>query len=276
MTAREFRFSKNDFELLRQLVNEQTGISLSDHKQEMLYSRLARRLRALNLDSFASYYALLKKEGGGGELIQFINAITTNLTAFFRESHHFDFLGHVLLPELLEKKQDSERIRIWSAGCASGEEVYSIAMIVREIVPIRWNVKILATDLDSNVLEKGRQGWYSRDRVQNIPKFRLQRWFIKGTGERENFVQVTQDLRDMIAFKHLNLIDSWPMKGPFDIIFCRNVVIYFNKETQRVLFDRFANILDEKGTLFIGHSENLFQLSNRFRLIQQTIYRKEL
>jgi chemotaxis protein methyltransferase CheR len=276
MTAREFRFSKNDFELLRKLVNEQTGISLSDHKQEMLYSRLARRLRVLNLDSFASYYALLKQEGGGGELIQFVNAVTTNLTAFFREPHHFDFLGQVLLPELLEKKEDSERIRIWSAGCASGEEVYSIAMIVREIVPIHWDVKILATDLDSNVLEKGREGWYSKDRVQHIPKFRLQRWFNKGIGERADSVQITQDLRDMITFKQLNLIDSWPMKGAFDIIFCRNVVIYFSKETQRILFDRFANLMVEKGMLFIGHSENLFQLSNRFRLVQQTIYRKEV
>jgi len=274
MVAREFRFSKNDFELLRRLVNEQTGISLSDHKQEMLYSRLSRRLRILKLNSFASYYALLKQEGAGGELIQFINAITTNLTAFFREQHHFEFLAQVLLPELLIRNQDTQRIRIWSAGCASGEEVYSIAMVVREIMPVRWDIKILATDLDSNVLEKGKQGWYSMERVQGLSKSRLQRWFKKGIGEQMGWVQATQDLRDMITFKQLNLIDHWPMKGPFDIIFCRNVVIYFNKETQRVLFDRFANLIGDHGTLFIGHSENLFQLSNRFRLIQQTVYRK--
>ena len=153
MNEREFHFTKYDFERLRQLVNEHTGIKLSDHKQEMLYSRLSRRLRALNLNSFSSYYKLLQTDGGE-ELVHFINAVTTNLTAFFREPHHFKLLEQVLLPQLLVKKQATRRLRIWSAGCASGEEPYSIAMVVKEVVPSDWDVKILATDLDSQVLEK--------------------------------------------------------------------------------------------------------------------------
>ncbi|HAI69895.1 MAG TPA: chemotaxis protein CheR [Gammaproteobacteria bacterium] len=273
MNEREFHFTKYDFERLRQLVNEHTGIKLSDHKQEMLYSRLSRRLRALNLNSFSSYYKLLQTDGGE-ELVHFINAVTTNLTAFFREPHHFKLLEQVLLPQLLVKKQATRRLRIWSAGCASGEEPYSIAMVVKEVVPSDWDVKILATDLDSQVLEKGKQGVYEKTRLSGISSARLYRWFNKGTGYAAGQLQVVSDLQDLIAFKHLNLMGMWPMQGPFDIIFCRNVVIYFEKSTQKILFERFANILDKESYLLIGHSENLFQLSTRFRLLQQTVYIK--
>ena len=273
MIDREFHFSKQDFDLLRQLVNKYTGICLSDHKQEMLYSRLSRRLRALKLDSFASYYKLLLSDDND-ELLQFINAVTTNLTSFFRESHHFDLLSQVMLPRLLAKKKDTRRIRIWSAGCASGEEAYSIAMVVKEIVPTDWDVKILATDLDSSVLAKAIQGVYEEDKMANISSNRLHRWFKKGTRAQAGKVQVVPELQSVITFKRLNLIEAWPMRGPFDIIFCRNVVIYFDKSTQKVLFERFANILDHEGYLVIGHSENLFQLSDRFRLLQQTVYVK--
>jgi chemotaxis protein methyltransferase CheR len=273
MNEREFNFTKYDFDRLRQLINEHTGIKLSDHKQEMLYSRLSRRLRILNLSSFSSYYKLLKSEGGE-ELIHFINAITTNLTAFFREPHHFQLLEQVLLPQLLAKKQVTRRLRIWSAGCASGEEAYSIAIIVKEIVPADWDVKILATDLDSSVLEKGKQGVYEADRMSGVSPARLKRWFKKGVWTYSKPMLVSEELQNLITFKHLNLMHGWPMRGPFDIIFCRNVVIYFDKPTQKILFERFANILDDKGYLLIGHSENLFQLSSRFRLLQQTVYVK--
>jgi len=273
MNEREFNFTKYDFDRLRQLINEHTGIKLSDHKQEMLYSRLSRRLRSLNLSSFSSYYKLLKSEGGE-ELIHFINAITTNLTAFFREPHHFQLLEQVLLPQLLAKKQVTRRLRIWSAGCASGEEAYSIAIIVKEIVPANWDVKILATDLDSSVLEKGKQGLYEEERLSGMSPARLKRWFKKGAGTYTKPIQVSEELQKLITFKHLNLMHGWPMRGPFDLIFCRNVVIYFDKPTQKILFERFANILDDNGYLFIGHSENLFQLSTRFRLLQQTVYVK--
>ncbi len=273
MNDREFHFTKHDFERLRQLVNEHTGIKLSDHKQEMLYSRLSRRLRALNLNSFLSYYKRLKSDGGE-ELVHFINAVTTNLTAFFREPHHFKLLEQVLLPQLLAKKQTTRRLRIWSAGCATGEEAYSIAIVVKEIVPADWDVKILATDLDSSVLEKGKQGAYEEDKMSSISPVRLRRWFGGGSSTHAQQVQVAEELQELITFKHLNLIDSWPMRGPFDIIFCRNVVIYFDKATQKILFERFANLIDDNGYLLIGHSENLFQLTTRFRLLQQTVYVK--
>ena len=273
MHEREFLFTKYDFDRLRQLVNEHTGIKLSDHKQEMLYSRLSRRLRALNLSTFSSYYTLLQRDKSE-ELVHFINAITTNLTAFFREPHHFELLAQVLLPELLVKKQTSRRLRIWSAGCASGEEAYSIAMIIKEVVPVDWDVKILATDLDSSVLEKGKLGLYDEERISGISLARLHRWFKKGTGLAKGKIQVSKELQELITFKHLNLISLWPMRGPFDIIFCRNVVIYFDKSTQRILFERFAHILDKESYLLIGHSENLFQLSTCFRLLQQTVYVK--
>ncbi|MFK5968997.1 MAG: protein-glutamate O-methyltransferase [Candidatus Marithrix sp.] len=270
MDEREFHFTKYDFEKLRRLVNEHTGIKLSDHKQEMLYSRLSRRLRSLNLTSFASYYELLRSDDE--EIVNFINAITTNLTAFFRESHHFNLLKQVLLPQLLVRNLASRRIRIWSAGCASGEEAYSIAMVIKEAMPNGWDVKILATDLDSSVIATGKQGFYTPEQVQKIAPARLKNWF-KIIPTTKQF-QVSSELRSLITFKHLNLMHKWPMQGPFDIIFCRNVVIYFDKSTQKVLFDRFANILDDDGYLMIGHSENLFQLTTRFRLLKQTVYVK--
>lgn len=271
---REFRFTKQDFDLLRQLVNEQTGITLSDHKQEMLYSRLSRRVRALNLDSFSSYYHLLRSQDGGEEeLVHFINAVTTNLTAFFREPHHFAFLEQHLFPQLIEEKQE-KRVRIWSAGCASGEEPYSIAIVVKECFPADWDIKILATDLDSSMIERGMRGIYDAERVTGISTERLRRFFHKGKISQAGKVRIVPELRDMVIFKQLNLMHPWPLQGPLDIIFCRNVVIYFNKETQRVLFDRFANLLNLEGCLFVGHSENLFQLTQRFQLLQQTIYKK--
>ncbi len=274
MIEREFQFSKRDFDLLRELVNKHTGISLSDHKQEMLYSRLSRRLRALNLDNFSSYYKLLQADNGE-ELVQFVNAVTTNLTSFFREPHHFKLLAEVLLPKLMMKKHLSKRLRIWSAGCASGEEPYSIGIVVKEMVPVDWDVKILATDLDSSVLAKGIDGVYEEDKIATaISPDRLQRWFKKGSKIQLGRVQVIPEIQSLITFKRLNLMDAWPMHGPFDIIFCRNVVIYFDKPTQKVLFERFANLLDDDGYLLIGHSENLFQLSTRFRLLQQTVYMK--
>jgi len=270
---REFNFSRHDFDLFRRLVKEHTGINLSDHKQEMLYSRLARRLRVLDIRNFHDYYHYLKKENEN-ELIQFVNAVTTNLTAFFREPHHFEFLARVLLPQLIEMKADSKRIRIWSAGCASGEEAYSLAIVIKEVIPRDWDVKILATDLDSSMIAKAQEGIYISERVTHISKSRLHRWFKKGVYEHQSCVQAVPELRSMITFKQLNLMNAWPMHGPLDIIFCRNVVIYFDKETQKILFDRFANLLGQPGYLFIGHSENLFQLTKRFRLIQQTIYQK--
>lgn len=272
---REFGFSHADFETIRRLVGEQTGIVLSDAKKDMVYGRLARRLRQLGLPDFASYCRFLE-EDDGGEMGELINAITTNLTAFFREGHHFDYLGNVLLPQLMQEKVHERRIRIWSAGCSTGEEPYSIAMVLREVIPANrgWDVRILATDLDSNVLATGRHGVYPEERVRDLPRQRLSRWFQRGGGANQGFVRVKSELRDLISFKRLNLLHPWPFKGPFDLIFCRNVVIYFSKDTQRQLFDRFADMLAPRGHLFIGHSETLFRISERFRLVGNTIYQK--
>lgn len=273
---REFGFSSKDFETIRRLVGEHTGIKLSESKQDMVYSRLARRLRQLGLNSFSDYCALLEGDSerdGADELVQLVNAITTNLTSFFREPHHFDFVAEKLLPQLLATRP-AKRLRIWSAGCSTGEEAYSLAMVIREQVPADWDVRILATDLDSNVLDRGRAGVYPEERVAQLPRSRLRRWFLKGTGEKSGFVRVRPELTELVTFRQLNLLQPWPFHGPFDLIFCRNVVIYFDKATQRKLFARYADLLADDGHLFIGHSESLFKVSDRFQSLGNTIYRK--
>ncbi len=275
---REFHFTDADFRFIRELVADQTGISLSEGKRDLVYGRLSRRLRMLDLTHFRDYCDLLQA-GDDEEMTNFVNAITTNLTSFFREDHHFDFLGKVLLPNLMRKKvvaNADRRIRIWSAGCSTGEEPYSIAMVVKEALGnIKdWDVRILATDLDTKVLEKASSGIYEKIRVEGLSNNRLQRWIKKGSGKNEGMVLVSPELQKMITFKPLNLMNDWPMNGSFDLIFCRNVVIYFNKPTQKVLFDRYADILDRDGHLFLGHSETLFQKSERYQLIGKTVYQK--
>jgi len=272
---REFHFSDKEFKFISKLVGERTGIVLSDAKRQMVYGRLSRRLRQLNLKKFSEYCDLLTS-GHEGELIEFTNAITTNLTAFFRENHHFEHLKNTVLPELIRKNAHKKRMRIWSAGCSSGEEPYSIAMCVREALPKSsgWDVKILATDLDSNMVERGKKGIYTTERVEGLTEARMKKWVKRGTGENADKVRMSQDLRDLITFKELNLMHDWPIKGPFDFMFCRNVVIYFNKDTQRELFDRYANILADDAHLYIGHSESLNTVTDRFNLLGQTIYKK--
>mgnify|MGYP001013569799 FL=1 len=226
---------------------------------------------------FDDYCRLLETGGEDNpELGEFVNALTTNLTSFFREQHHFEFLGRELLPALMrERSLSARRIRIWSAGCSTGEEPYSIAMVVRETLPsVGWDAKILATDLDSNVLATAQRGVYDEARIKDLPEARARRWFQKGRGTQSGQVRVAPDLQDMIVFRRLNLMLDWPMSGPFDVIFCRNVVIYFDKPTQRTLFERFADLLTERGHLFVGHSESLFKVTDRFAPLGKTIYRR--
>jgi chemotaxis protein methyltransferase CheR len=270
---REFTFTDDHFNRLRCLVNLHAGISVSDSKRELVYSRLSRRLRHLGMDSFEGYCRMIE-EGDAGEVPQFVNAITTNLTSFFREDHHFQYLADTVLPALMEKNSKTRRLRIWSAGCSTGEEPYSIAMVVRECIRNihEWNIKILATDIDSNVLETAENGIYSCDRISGLSLERLQMSFRKGSGPNLGLAKIAPELQQMISFRQLNLMDPWPMRSVFDIIFCRNVVIYFNKQRQRILFDRFADALDSKGFLFIGHSESLFDMCSGFELIGKTVY----
>ena len=272
---KEFKLTERDFNTIRKLVYDHTGINLSEGKRDMVYSRLAKRLRQLGLETFGDYCALLENESSD-ELGNFMNSVTTNLTSFFREEHHFEYLKNELLPKLMKIRDGERTIRIWSAGCSSGEEPYSIAMTVRDVIPASsgWDVRILATDLDTNVLHHASQGIYSEDRLNGVPKEKLKRWFLKGKGDNAGKVRIAKELRDMIIFKQLNLMKAWPIKPGIDVLFCRNVVIYFDKPTQSVLFDRYADILADHGHMFIGHSETLYNVCDRFRLLGKTIYEK--
>lgn len=273
---REFEFTDREFRAIRDLVSAQAGIVLSEAKRDMIYGRLVRRLRALDLDNFSAYCELLDSADGAGEMEAFVNAVTTNLTSFFREVHHFEFLAQQLLPRLLKERAGTRRLRIWSAGCSTGEEPYTLAMTLRESIPRidGWDVKILATDIDTNVLATAAAGVYGEERVRELPHERLRRWFRKGCGEHDGRVKVSVELQDMISFRQLNLLESWPMRGSFDVIFCRNVVIYFDKPTQKKLFERMADLLAPDGHLFIGHSESLFKVTDRFRTLGNTIYER--
>lgn len=273
--VREFVFGNDDFEALRKLVKSLTGINLSDQKRELVYGRLARRLRALRLRTFAEYRELLANDGGH-EIAELCNAITTNLTSFFRESHHFDYLREHLLQARAATRGGSRRIRIWSAGCSTGEEPYSLAMTVLETLPdLRsWDIKILATDLDSDVLGKAQRGIYAAERVRALGVPRLSRFFAERRGREGLSYEVVPELMSLITFRQLNLMHPLPMKGPLDAIFCRNVVIYFDKDTQRELFARVAHLQRPGDLLLLGHSESLFKVSESYSPIGKTIYRR--
>ncbi len=270
---REFPMTAENFAVIVKIAYRLTGIKLSTQKQDMIYSRLARRLRALGYQNFDAYCRILELDHHD-EHSEFINAITTNLTSFFRESHHFDFLKQTVFPKLMREHANDRKIRAWSAGCSTGEEPYSIATIMGECVPdsSRWDAKILATDLDSNVVEHGKRGVYGEERIETVSLERRKRWFKKERNSTQ--VMVKPSLQQFITFKRLNLLEPWPISGPFDFIFCRNVVIYFDKETQKVLFDRFADLLAPNGYLFIGHSESLHRVTTRFKSLGKTIYQK--
>jgi chemotaxis protein methyltransferase CheR len=273
--GREFQFTDRDFDFIRRLVGEHAGIALNESKRELVYGRLARRLRQLRLDSFAQYCDLVRTQPDT-EVHEIINAITTNLTSFFRESHHFQFLTDELLPRLMQRHAAKRRLRFWSAGCSTGEEPYSIAMTLAESLPHigSWDVRILATDIDTNALGTGERGVYALERIAGLDPERRRRWFRRGAGPQAGQAKVSEDIARLIAFRRLNLMEPWPMRGPFDAIFCRNVVIYFDKPTQARLFARFADILDRDGYLFVGHSETLLGVSEAFDLVGRTIYRR--
>ncbi len=275
-SEREFDFTDHHFNQVKSFIASHAGIALSDAKRDMVYGRLVRRLRVHRLDNFDDYLAMVQREGSQ-EVVHFINALTTNLTSFFREKHHFEFLRTTALPHLEQARSSSRTLRVWSAGCSTGEEPYSIAMTLLDYFGNRsssWDLSITASDLDTNVVQTAQQGVYALDRVKDLPTERLRRWFLKGKGSNHNRVRVKPELQQIIQFRQLNLLHSWPFHEPFDIIFCRNVVIYFNKETQRSLFDRFADQLADDGNLLIGHSESLHRICDRFNLIGQTIHSK--
>ena len=275
---KEFHYTKNHFDAIRALVFEHTGISMADTKSELIYSRLSRRLRKLNLDSFDDYCDLIRRGENKEEIGHFVNSVTTNLTSFFREKHHFEFVTNEVIPKLLHTNQNTKKIRIWSAGCSTGKEPYSIAIAIKESVVnlSNWDVKILATDIDTDVLSKAKNGIYSMNEIDGLEEEHLSRWFKqKKVGNETKEIIAKDELKNMITFKPLNLMHEWPMKGPFDVIFCRNVVIYFNKQTQKTLFARIAQKMASGSNLILGHSESLLNVNDDFTLLGKTIYEKK-
>ncbi len=266
--GREFVFTDADFERVRKLIYAHAGIALSPAKQDMVYSRLARRLRETGLKSFGDYLALLER-GDKNEWEKFVNSLTTNLTSFFREPHHFPILS-----EHLKKLQGRSPIKIWCSAASTGEEPYSIAMTVVETFnSFNVPVSIVASDLDTNVLAFGMKGVYSRDRIDKLSPDRLSRFFVKGTGTQEGSYTVKPELRRLITFQRLNLLEpNWSVRGPIDALFCRNVMIYFDKPTQHKILTRFAPLMSEDGLLFAGHSESFLHAADVFRSQGKTVY----
>jgi chemotaxis protein methyltransferase CheR len=264
-----------EFEFIRHVVGENAGIVLGPNKRQLVQGRLARRLRELGLPSYEAYCEHVR-QSGPEELVGLINAITTNVTAFFRENHHFEALSSYMLPEALKRNAASRRLRIWSAGCSTGEEPYCLAMVAAETLPAatRWDLKILATDIDSDVIAAASRGVYTLDRVTSVPQERLRRFFQKGAGDNDGSAIAKQELRSMITFRTLNLLHTWPMRGPFDVIFCRNVMIYFDQATREKLVNRFGEMLAPGGYLCIGHSESIHAGTAPFKLVGKTIYRR--
>jgi chemotaxis protein methyltransferase CheR len=257
----EFLFTEEDFDRIAKMLHEDAGIYLPEVKATLVYSRLAKRLRALGLQSFRDYCALLTEEGGAGvgERQQMLAALTTNVTRFYREPHHFEHLKTRVLPPLLEQARRGGRVRLWSAACSTGPEPYSMALTVLSLMPeaAQFDVRILATDIDPNVVAEGRRGVYRNDAVEPIPNDLRARWMQRVGQDGELAWSAGEDMRKLVAFRELNLIGAWPMKGPFDAIFCRNVVIYFEEETQARVWSRFKPLLTREGRLYIGHSERL-------------------
>ena len=252
----EFHFTAEDFKTIAQILHSHAGIALAEGKAALVYSRLAKRLRALGLRSFRDYCALIQDSSGLDERQAMMAALTTNVTRFFREPHHFDHLRDKVLPRLVEQAKRGGRIRLWSAASSNGQEPYSMAITVLAALPDAPNldVKILATDIDPNMIAEGRAGIYREDNISPVPAELRRRWFKKaGEGRWE----VADELRELVSFRELNLIGDWPMKGKFDAIFCRNVVIYFDEPTQERIWSRFAPMLNPGGTLYIGHSERV-------------------
>jgi len=266
--TREFHFTTQDFQLIRKLIYEHAGISLSESKQELVYSRLARRLRATGIKTFAEYLNRLQR-GDEAEWEAFTNSLTTNLTSFFREAHHFP-----VLTEHLRKPGKTHPVVLWCSACSTGEEAYSMAMTAVEAFgSFDRPVRIIASDLDTGVLQTARIGRYRLESVARISAQQIDKFFVRCKGEDAGFVQVRPELQKMISFQRINLLDAaWPIREQLDAIFCRNVMIYFDKDTQLEILKKFAPLLHGDGLLFAGHSENFYHADAWFKLRGHTVY----
>ena len=269
----EIAYSREDFKELQKLAIDHVGIVLNEHKFSMVYNRLVKRLRELQLASFEEYILLLRTKPEN-EIISFINCITTNVTYYFRENHHFTFLQHVELPRILYANNFDGNVRIWSAGCSTGEEPYSIAIAAKEILPHNVNLTIIATDIDSDVLNFATKAVYPESSTEKISVERLKYGFLKGIAANATLIKVKPAIRKCVNFVRHNLLEDNYRLGKFNIIFCRNVLIYFNHEKKKEIVERFAECLTPGGVLILGHAESLYGISERFQLISATIYRK--
>ena len=263
----EFHFTDHDFAKIRTLIHRRAGIALGEQKRQMVYSRLSRRLRELRMPEFSRYLEMLESSHDGEEWQAFINSLTTNLTSFFREAHHFPVLAE-------HAKRSKQPVTIWCAAASTGEEPYSIAITLVEALGERASTaRVIATDIDTAVLAKASAGVFTLEQVKGLPAERLRRFFNKGTGANAGKVRVRPEIAAMIKFERLNLLDPvWPVKEPVDAIFCRNVMIYFDKPTQKRILDRFEPLLKPGALLFAGHSENASLVSPNFKAIGQTVY----
>lgn len=273
----EFLFTREDFLRIAEVAHSDAGIDLVESKADLVYSRLTKRLRALRLESFESYCALLSEGDASGERQHMVSALTTNVTRFFREPHHFDHLKTHILPALIAKARAGGSIRIWSAACSSGEEPYSIALTILSVMPDAGshNVKILATDIDPGVLQKGATGVYADAAMAAVPPELRKRWFsAQDNPDSGKMWKAGEELRSLVVFRQHNLRGHWPMRGPFDAIFCRNALIYFREEAQIEVWCRFAPLLTPAGRLYVGHSERVLgEASNLYASEAITTYR---
>jgi chemotaxis protein methyltransferase CheR len=270
----EFAFTATDLDAIVRIMMTETGISLNGAKGNLIYSRLAKHLRRLGLRSFEQYCRLVENSDGANERQEMIAALTTNVTRFFREPHHFEHMREHILPSLVTRAKAGERIRLWSSACSSGQEPYSMAITLLAAMPDapRYDIRILATDIDTNVLATGAAGTYEEPALEPVPAALRKNWFKQlGNGQ----MQVNETLRSLVSFKKLNLIGNWPMRCKFQIIFCRNVVIYFEAATQEAIWSHMMPLLEDNGALYIGHSERIGGAAERaLRNDGITIYRK--
>jgi chemotaxis protein methyltransferase CheR len=267
---REFEFTERDFDRVRTMIYARAGISLSVAKQDMVYSRLARRLRTTGHKRFCDYLDMLAVSSDTPEWEAFVNSLTTNLTSFFREAHHFQMLG-----DQMRKATDRRPFKIWCCAASTGEEPYSLAITAFEVFGANPPVQIVASDLDTNVLSHGQKGVYTQDRIERLEPERVKRFFQRGTEDQAGNVRIKPELQRMITFKQINLLESrWPLNETFDAIFCRNVMIYFDKETQYKILEHFTQLLHPQGLLYAGHSENFIHAANLFKSLGRTVYAK--
>ncbi|GAB4391805.1 MAG: protein-glutamate O-methyltransferase CheR [Gammaproteobacteria bacterium] len=269
------QISQKNFNFIKELVYKRSGIILNENKRGLVYNRLVKRLNNLNMHCIEEYCDLIRNNHTV-ELEKLINSITTNMTYFYREKHHFEALKNKILPEVARSHSSSETIHIWSAACSAGAEPYSIAMCVLDFMEShpRYRFHITASDLNSDILQVARDGIFHQDQVKEVPAQQLQRWFLRGTAENKEYVRVKSALQQLITFKQLNLLDTWDFRRNIDIIFCRNVMIYFDKSTCAQLHKRFAELLVPNGYLVIGHSETINNELLGLKLVGKTIYQK--